>query len=550
MSKILIIFLFFSFALFQQVTGNRLTFAIDKSYYVSSEAVHFVAVLNTDVTEPASIRVLLVNTQNEVEKQIDIAYMGGHQVHGSFVLPEDVVSGYFKLVGYIINRIPNDQMVDAIDFPVYDISLLNDGTIEWVDVKKNRFPQDEAKYVLKKNQNVSLTIDLDSLFESEHSKSHFTIRVFDPYYFKNTFDVPTVSSFPTEIITLISQSSDNNRRGVVIDGNGNPLSGIPLSISPSNGNAAFLQFITTNDSGEFLVPEYVLQKQTSFLIHVFNDSITEDVEIKWLTEPQPTVKFKILKRPMTYSRVVLRYLEDEVKRRKYQSYFTLKNVKGKETITPDFDDNAAPFYAPASKTVYPGEYTDFRDMAETIKEIVPSARYRKTGEIENIRVIKWYYNELAKKKTTKFSEIPPLLLVNGLPVTTDYFLSLTPARLERVDVVTKEGQVRGILFGGIVSVVTDNSQEMIDDLLLAGSAIMGDESLNVKQVEYNIQTNASGPDFRTTLLWDPAPKINVQNEIHLTFKTSDLTGTYVLEIRQIKDTGESKKHSFMVKVTD
>jgi hypothetical protein len=70
-------------------------------------------------------------------------------------------------------------------------------------------------------------------------------------------------------------------------------------------------------------------------------------------------------------------------------------------------------------------------------------------------------------------------------------------------------------------------------------------------VDYTDKKNSLSriPDLRNTLYWNPSVKMDRNEEAEIEFWTSDLPGTYTINIQGISATGEklSLNKSFMVR---
>jgi hypothetical protein len=156
-------------------------------------------------------------------------------------------------------------------------------------------------------------------------------------------------------------------------------------------------------------------------------------------------------------------------------------------------------------------------MAELLREVVPSLYARQSRGESRVRV--------------NLSE--PLFPVRGDPVyiidgiatkSTDFFLSLNPADILRVKVVTDPKKLMPYkLMGrnGIVIVETKmgNMREPLDD---AGKVIAGvNKEVPFRGPDFSRDPARRIPDFRSTVYWNPSVKTDANGKAVVYFTCAD-----------------------------
>lgn len=171
------------------------------------------------------------------------------------------------------------------------------------------------------------------------------------------------------------------------------------------------------------------------------------------------------------------------------------------------------------------DYDSFQAMEEMIKEVVPSMYHRNAGKKNIVRVS-------LQQPMAPASE-DPLYIIDGIATTnTNFFLSLKPAELVTVKVVNRSKKLMPLgLMGknGIVIVQTKqgNVREPLDDATKLMQGISRPLSFNTRNQK---ATHPNHPDFRSTLLWNPAIKTNDDGKATIEFYSSDDVGELQIRI--------------------
>lgn len=185
---------------------------------------------------------------------------------------------------------------------------------------------------------------------------------------------------------------------------------------------------------------------------------------------------------------------------------------------------------PADRTYQLSNYSEFQDVEEVFKEIVPSIRIRTKQDQTESRVI--------NPATKKFNANQPLYLIDGQPTFNgDLVLRMNADLVQEVSVFFTPEKLQPFGFignQGVVAIRTKagnfRTAELSNNLLeLPGLA----EEKTFKI----LGTEASAPDFRPTLYWNPRVKTDASGRARITFPTSDAATRFGIELEGLTPEG-------------
>lgn len=195
-----------------------------------------------------------------------------------------------------------------------------------------------------------------------------------------------------------------------------------------------------------------------------------------------------------------------------------------------------PFYGNPDQRYFLDDYTRFPLMEEVLKEYVSGILPRKKNDE--------FFFRMVNPDKGVIMENEPLMLYDGLPVEkAGTIMEIDPRQVKRIDVITKRYLMGDVAFDGITSF---HSYE--GDLKGLNKEVVRGENFTFVGVQPNIThvfpdyenpdtTTGSLPDFRNTLFWSPSTKVN-NGQADIAFFTGDDTGTYLVEVEGISQSGE------------
>lgn len=190
------------------------------------------------------------------------------------------------------------------------------------------------------------------------------------------------------------------------------------------------------------------------------------------------------------------------------------------------------FYGKPDFTVKLPDYIALPSVSEYFYELISSVRVKHEGTKSTFRVL-GPYSELAVYE--------PLVLVDMVPIfDADKVLSLSPEKIERIEVVTSP-YVRGdIVFGGIVSLFSKKGDLAGIDLPTTGRFI---NYSMLSPGKTDTDSSVSGehvPSLNNCLYWNPSVKPDQTGEAKISFSTGDNTGNFLIIVSGFDSNGKEK----------
>jgi hypothetical protein len=195
------------------------------------------------------------------------------------------------------------------------------------------------------------------------------------------------------------------------------------------------------------------------------------------------------------------------------------------------------FYGKPTLEVYLRDWAELSDMQEVFFEIVPGISLKKSGSLYEIVM----YSSLGKE----LFDAPPVTLIDGVIIRNPTIVAgLNPRFVEKVEVVKEQYMVGNFIFDGIVNVITSPAGFM--DIPLPENTVriqyrIADPVYEFVSPDYSYirELKNNEPDFRNTLLWNPALKTGGNGNIRIEFNSSDQRGDYGVTIQGISSTGRA-----------
>jgi hypothetical protein len=181
------------------------------------------------------------------------------------------------------------------------------------------------------------------------------------------------------------------------------------------------------------------------------------------------------------------------------------------------------FYGSGKQTYYTEKYIELPNIEEFFNEIIPEGNvvYHK-GK-----------TELEISGSTGFSNYPPLILLDNIPVNNDDRLLKSPLdRIERVEVIEGGYMAGNLKYSGLLSIYSKNKDFAGIDLnknsMFFAFDLFSDESSGFASGENSYDSRI--PDRRNLLYWNPDIQLSADQKTTISFFTSDTKGDYVVYI--------------------
>ena len=179
------------------------------------------------------------------------------------------------------------------------------------------------------------------------------------------------------------------------------------------------------------------------------------------------------------------------------------------------------------------DYVALPDLEEFLFEIVPQVRVEKNKDSEHLHVL---------NDRGEIIDPPPLILLDYVPVRNiGNLLSVSPQRIDHIDIVNRRYFRGGNTYGGIISVITGRGDRAGLTLPEGSSFIrftgLSDQQETISPDYEGIVRNERMPDLRNTLYWAAHYEITPENGGSFTFYTSDVTGEFMVIVRAMTSDG-------------
>ncbi len=202
----------------------------------------------------------------------------------------------------------------------------------------------------------------------------------------------------------------------------------------------------------------------------------------------------------------------------------------------DFNAGLLTEFQDADITVKPGEYTTFETMREMILEIIPALKFRYRGGDSVVHVDLYNHSPFVQMR---YAEGPPLYIVDGYMTTdTRYIMSIPPQDVVAVKIINEVGKLnrlQNLAKDGIVFIQTHIPEQTRRHLEQELHELDGLSPTLLPKP--GAPPRPRIPDLRSLLYWSPQTETDSTGVAKISFRTSDLPGTYWIRIAGTTATG-------------
>lgn len=487
----------------------------------------------------------LVNDSKEVIKRQKLSLNDGKS-QSFFFIPSDFKTGNYKIIGYTNWMLDsNDIELNAINISIINTYLplqlkekqFQNGskgfTNNIIDEKTKQTFQNKKTY--NKRELVKLSV---SDFIKLNPSSNYSLKVtkkdsLTDYFSKN-------SSAKNEKIKLIKKTTEkplSEIRGEIISGKitstqkNIDLKNIDLVVTITN-KIPFIKIIQTNHLGHFAFSIESISDNSNLLIQVLNDDYDKyNIEINTTGYlDYSSLKFESFE--------IDHSLNKSLEKRSISNQIENAYIDSKKDSIKSFQEFKE--FLKLDNIYNLDDYTRFKSLKETLKEIIPHAYYKKIGKKNTIQIsdnIKDYD-----------SYSPTLIIIDGIYIQdVDELFNYNFDNVKSIG-VKRDGYLLGSkIFNGILWIETiNNDYEPNNNFVVKKEILRPNPEIVYFKPDYSQSSSSRIPDYRHQLLWIPNIKTDDKEII---FYTSDLEGDYEIVIEEITSNGLSKFHtdSFEVK---
>ena len=339
-----------------------------------------------------------------------------------------------------------------------------------------------------------------------------------------------VSEDPVQLKALVHYPET---RGAILTGTvllgeeQEPLDQTLLGITMLGSDPDYFEFIT-DAYGRFRIP---VQQQTGQNDALLTIHPNRDEAVKILTDEAFSSDFSTAPVPAADFFGERRALvEDAMVNAQLRAAFEVPDRNPVDTTEPNLED---PFYGTPEFRYQMDDYVVLPDLEEFFFEIVPQVQVETNKDDKQLLVL----NDRGEILYT-----PPLILLDHVPVPEiGNLLSVSPLRIDHIDIVNKMYIRGGNAYGGIVSIITARGDR-------AGVALPGGSTFisftGLSKLQETVSPDYEGavqneriPDLRNTLYWAAHYEITPENGGSVAFYTSDVTGEFMVVVRGMTSDG-------------
>jgi hypothetical protein len=494
----------------------------DRKLYFASESVLFTGFLTSNQTENIVSEVVYVELITPDGQKINQAKLKlvENSFNGEIYIPEDILSGYYFLRAYTKwMRNGNPQ-----NYAYVRLKLLNYENDELLEVNDSLVDHSEFYENTNANPNPGFSLNKETYSQGEKLRVSMDTLQFATYLNTCLSIIPSVSN-SNKKPNSISKNIDYSKINFFPETRGLSLSGVV--VAKQNRNPLPYQKVNVHIEGEkdivavlsdtagrfyMALPERYKIKELFVIAGTL-----ESTEIEVLIDNDFCNKNIHLKVP---SFSINQKNNDQILQMAQSAQ--LDNAYRTESTFKQQPIDTIPFYGIPYKTIDFDKFVPLDSLQQYFTDIPSWVRVKESKGKRKILLA-------GPQPDLLFYE--PLILVDWVPVDdAERVLAIAPQRIKKFDVVISPYIHGGIIYGGIVSIITRNNDYGGFDFPSSGMYI----NFDFYNFPYfnNAQPSTLKP-FKNTYAWVPSLK----PEQSLEFDAPKIKGEYILLLQSIDETG-------------
>lgn len=484
---------------------EKIALITNHDLYLTGESVYLGIACQMD-EKPSSLSqilyVELIDQNNDARVQQIFSLQGG-MFSGSVFLPSTLKTGNYALLAYT-NWMKNSS---PENFGTKLISVVN----PFEEISSDFFVKDNLSQSSGSLKNAAVAFELTDNKIKPHDSLHITLEKqqavsSDVFLSIKKSDVRSRHKNLEKIkYEEVTRDTDNyylpEPYGFLVQGNVTGKNGQPISTTISLTNTDqnnSVYFSESDANGDFTFQLDEVQRSGSFLLRTVIDSKIEISNpfyannIQWEIPElsiDPSLKEWILQRAQEVQ------IEDAFFAEKYEP--TIKN--GDQEL----------FNFLPSKTYLLDDYTRFPKLEDPIAEYIPEVRIRTKDGKKSLS---------AQSLSYTGSSDSTLVLLNGIPVTSNEIFSVNPNYIESITALPHYTLINGNEFAGIIKFKTFDKYDR-------NIKITNTKRIRYLSPSYEAKGGPRLTDFRNQLLWRSASESTKKK---YSIKASMSKGTYLL----------------------
>jgi hypothetical protein len=193
-------------------------------------------------------------------------------------------------------------------------------------------------------------------------------------------------------------------------------------------------------------------------------------------------------------------------------------------------------YSSPQYVIYPDDYTEFPDLVEMSKNIIPGVRLRKENNQYTINLI-GMGNDYQKNSN-------PVVFLDGVLVEDiSKIVYLGSDKINKIELMKSAWMYGDLEFHGILSIFSKKYE--IEHINLPATAqvvnisnFAKNDRLHFPEYDENSESAGDAPDFRQLLYWDPDICLPRSGNKKIEFYSSDISGKYIIKVSGITSKGK------------
>ena len=317
--------------------------------------------------------------------------------------------------------------------------------------------------------------------------------------------------------------------------NGEPLTNAKIFLSHI-ADQAVAEYAISNEKGEFYFWLNQDFDNKNLILQVMDGHANN--QINWMLKRHFSLEDNMLENRM------LKLTESQTAK--------LNEIADVELINQIYKEKEEQLEKPATEkgllkfvpdyVVYPDDYIDLKTFEEVANNILPGVFFKKRKDQWTLS----FFNNLYRDNLIKGGTI----FLNGVPFTDwEYIAAIPKETIDHIDVFASNYFFGKINFKGIVAIYT-KKRELPNSYTHKGMKTLYNEVIdyNTNQIVHKVKEKKNHPDFKRQLFWSPTQVLSSEKELNLSFYTSKLKTTYILDIQGITNKGKpvSLQYEFRV----
>ena len=527
------------FDAFLKIPQEKIVLHFNSNFLLTGETLNYkVFCLETSTNNFSSLSKIayieLIDSNLKTVVKQKIALKNG-EAQGDIFINTDVKSGNYKLIAY------TEWMKNANQFYKEDVNIINPFS------NKIKITKDSIKQQLKTESTQTTYITLDKNEYSRREKvilsfkenrlmpknASISVRKLDIFSSNKNSISKTLS---TSNNVIFSKENSKNKvflpdfRGELLQGKitskttNTTISNIRVGIS-FIGENELIKITNTDKNGKFYFYLDAKNYSEEVYVHILEDN-REKYEIL-MTKNKSLNLDKLVFNSLNIDSKLAELID---KRSKYIQIENAYTSKKKHTVIQQESDNISIFENDYINYDL-DDYTRFKTIQETMVEILKSTWINKKGS-------NYTFHVKDNSDNLDYYTLPILFIDGYIVQNHNELISLNPKNVKTISISRNVYQLNSKIYQGVISVKTFKKDytPIKDPNVLK---VNYKKPLPLKDYFSQSYSESDGlkriPDYRVQLLWNPNLDTTKKE---ITFFTSDVTGSFEIDIQGFNDDGK------------